>query len=104
MRLQLTVAILKPDLLARPVAAEVRMLRVGPPGKMPPVSSSCSPQAARERIAESGLLVVRSRLTRWSRDEAQQFYKQHRGAAIVVSNLLGIIYNSSFGPCREILL
>ncbi len=55
--LQLTLAVLKPDLLMRPPAA----------------------RAVRERIAREGFHVVKSAVVRWSREDAEKFYNEHRG-------------------------
>ena len=55
--LQLTLAILKPDLLLRPEAAE----------------------AVRSIIIKEGFHVFRSKVMQWSLDDAMAFYKEHQG-------------------------
>ncbi|KAL5457044.1 hypothetical protein EMCRGX_G034279 [Ephydatia muelleri] len=55
--LQLTLAMLKPDLLLRPEAAE----------------------AVRSIIIKEGFHIVRSKVMQWSLDDAMKFYKEHQG-------------------------
>lgn len=55
--LQLTLAILKPDLLLRPEATE----------------------AVRGIIIKEGFHVVRSKVMQWSLDDAMKFYREHQG-------------------------
>lgn len=55
--LQLTLAVLKPDLLMRPIVAK----------------------AVKRMIAKEGFQVVRSGVVRWSMEDARKFYHEHRG-------------------------
>ena len=77
-RLELTQAVLKPDLVLHP------------PNLV----------AAQEMILASGFLVVRSRLTCLTRCAAEQFYAEHRGKFFY--NRL-VTFMSS-GPCQPLIL
>ncbi len=55
--LQLTLAVLKPDLLIRPSAA----------------------REVKDMITREGFHIVRSDVVRWSVEDAQRFYEEHRG-------------------------
>ena len=77
-RLELTQAVLKPDMVLHP----------------PNLA------AAQEMILASGFLVVRSRLTCLTRSAAEQFYAEHRGKFFY--NRL-VTFMSS-GPCQPLIL
>ena len=59
-RLQITLALLKPDLVMRPVSAK----------------------AVREMIIGDGFYIVRSAIIRLSVPEAERFYEEHKGMLV----------------------
>ncbi|XP_065183712.1 nucleoside diphosphate kinase 6-like [Sycon ciliatum] len=56
-KLQLTLAVLKPDMMVNPFRAK----------------------AVKEHIINNGFLIVRSRLVKWKVEDAEKFYAEHEG-------------------------
>lgn len=77
-RLQLTLAVIKPDVVAHPYRFRV----------------------IRDLILEKDFLVVRSKLLRWTRSDAERFYSEHKGR-FFYNRLVGFMTS---GPmCAQIL-
>lgn len=80
-RLQLTVAVLKPDLLARPVAAKVNdyWTAVINNNTLYHAHYTVHLQQVRDMIVHNNFHVVRSKELRWTLADAQNFYSEHKG-------------------------
>ncbi|XP_071478091.1 nucleoside diphosphate kinase 6-like [Diadema antillarum] len=77
-KLQLTLAVIKPDVVAHPIKF----------------------QAIQRMIVDHNFLVVRSKILRWSRSDAERFYEEHRGR-FFYNRLVGFM---TCGPmCAQIL-
>ena len=86
-RLQLTVAVLKPDLLARPLAAKVCWTAKFYSLKRSFSLHTIHLQIVRDMIIQNNFYVVKSRELRWTLADAQNFYSEHKGTACLVCSL-----------------
>ncbi|EDO30526.1 predicted protein [Nematostella vectensis] len=77
-RLQLTLAILKPDLMLHPVRT----------------------QAVKNILVDNQFMIVRSRVLKWSREDAECFYTEHKGR-FFYNRLVGFM---SSGPMTAMIL
>ena len=72
--MQLTVAVLKPDL-----AHSARLAAVHPSTHPPQHSLIVLLQAVTQRITASGFHILRKQNLLWSRSDAERFYAEHKG-------------------------
>jgi hypothetical protein len=78
---QVTVAILKPDLVAQPSKVDVRTKRMIStlPQFEPLFLCRILTQAVMKIIHHNGFTVLRDRSLIWSHQEAESFYAEHKG-------------------------